>query len=220
MNKIVNIDKKDKSLFDIAREQQNQQQVLIKEKECEVANMHVITMNLKDIPTTELGKKQAGSIGRQLELWLKTLTPEGQDDLLFMVNLEDSIERFREYVIDKQKKKDKKEWEEKFHNTSYIEAVKGILTNKIYSHKAKRGLFFSGLANNKYQEIQLNKNNRGFAHETANAAINRMVEKESFNLDDKGRAEFINEFINHLTVFYDERARKYLPSNIDQKFLE
>lgn len=202
--------------FELMMQQRDQQDIITLEKESELANIHVIQMNYKDIPKTEYGKKEAGSIARQLNAWIKTLSDKEKDSNLFFGGLDESVEKFESYMIEKYKGKQKNEWINKFRSPDFVDAVRDILKAKIYEHKAERELFMSGHANHHYQLYQIFKNSRKVSHEAAGRLNKVLKSKGDYTFTEKEIQSLITRTIEQ-TI--NEKLTGTLPEVVTQKKL-
>lgn len=202
--------------FDLMMQQKEQRDIVTAEKESELANIHVIQMNMKDIHKTEIGKRESRSIALQLNSWIKTLSDEEKNSNLFFGGLSEAMEKFEHYVTNKYTGKKKDEWINKFRNADFVDAVEGVLKYKIYEHKGENELFMSGQAHNNYQVTKLFKNSRKVAHEASNRLNKILKSNNDYSFSDYELRSLVSQVVENVL---DRRIKPHLPNRQKEKLI-
>jgi hypothetical protein len=158
--------------FQLMMAQKNQLSVLKKEEELEIQNLYVIVKNYKDIPSTEQGKNDSRSLISHMTNWKKSLSEDEKNGNFIFIGIEETLENFKSYLLNKCKGKLKKQWEIKFNDLNYVNDVKNLFSSQIYKHKWEQShkgfsIFASAYAYLQYQEYELMKSIRVISHEAS-----------------------------------------------------
>lgn len=184
--------------------QKSQMEALKVERDNEEAHLYVIRLNLHEVTQTSKGKEDSRSINIQIINFIKTLTEDEKDNNLTFIGLDETFDKFKDYLQEKYKGSQKTEWIEKLSIPSYESDVKRVFMSKIYDHKAQRTIegqnfFFSPTAHNHYQHNNILKEQRATMHE----ALGRFNK----NLEGKNTASIPKE---ELQMLMDNSVEKVM----------
>lgn len=159
--------------FEIIQQQRKEMNLLQKEIEAEERYLHILSMTYRETCRSKIGKENSRSIAQQLNIWIKNLSESQKKNMLLLVELDNTLSKFREYILNKYEgnAKRKNKFEELFSNINYCKDVKRIMIHKIYDYKLEQSLnnFENGFVSPKAHSIcalnQQMKEVRNAAHE-------------------------------------------------------
>lgn len=105
------------------------------EREGELSNLYVLSLNDKDVVQSYVGKKDSRSLGIQIRKFKEHLPSDDRNELFLFVSLDELAKCFADYLYGKYPGKRAREWEAKFNDPRYMWDVKRLLASRIYEHK-------------------------------------------------------------------------------------
>lgn len=195
--------------YEIIQRQRNERNLLQREKEAEERYLPVLEMTYRETCLTQIGKDNSRSIASQLNNWIKSLSESQKKNKLFFVELEEAIEEFEAYVLEKYKsnKNQRNKFQALFSQNNYIKDCKRILLHKIYEYKTDQSLnnpengFLSATAYRNAMTNHLEKEIRKLAHEGMASSIKRL---NSPRLPDDIEGMLIDNFSRLLVKYLDQ----------------
>lgn len=198
--------------YEIIQRQRKERNLLQREKEAEERYLPVLELTFKETCRTRIGKDQALSISSQLNNWIKSLSDKQKRNKLFFVELDNAVEEFKNYVLEKYKsnKKMRNKFEALFSQEDYVIDCRRILAHKIYDYKTNQSLnnpengFLSATAYRVAMTNHLEKELRKLAHEGMASSIKRLNapklpdDIERMLIDNFSRlfVKYLDEFMN------------------------
>jgi hypothetical protein len=195
--------------YEIIQRQRNERNLLQREKEAEERYLPVLEMTYRETCLTKIGKDNSRSIASQLNNWIKSLSENQKKNKLFFVEIEEAIEEFEAYVLEKYKsnKNQRNKFQALFSQDNYINDCKRILLHKIYEYKTDQSLnnpengFLSATAYRNAMTNHLEKEIRKLAHEGMASSIKRL---NSPRLPDDIEGMLIDNFSRLLVKYLDQ----------------
>lgn len=171
--------KNNKGLVTIERlryleEQENE---LMKERFEEEANICLLAkLNKTDIAQSEYKDDYSRKLLSRINWFYKSIEDENKDVNFLLINNNDTLESFKEYLLGKVKGEEKEEYELMFKEQSFINDVKNLLKLKSFEHKQQRELegisaFFSARAKRESSLLMARKEGRSRMHESVQRSI-------------------------------------------------
>jgi hypothetical protein len=197
------------STYEIIQKQRKERNLLQREKEAEERYLPVLEMTYRETCLTKIGKDNSRSIASQLNNWIKSLSENQKKNKLFFVEIEEAIEEFEAYVLEKYKsnKNQRNKFQALFSQDNYINDCKRILLHKIYEYKTDQSLnnpengFLSATAYRNAMTNHLEKEIRKLAHEGMASSIKRL---NSPRLPDDIEGMLIDNFSRLLVKYLDQ----------------
>lgn len=153
-------------------EQMNMQNDLVKEQFEEESHMILISkLNKSDIFMSKYKDEYARKLMSRVNNYYKSIEDEVKDTTLMLINIDDTLDKFKGYLLERVKGQEKQDYEEMFHDLSFVNDVKNLLRLKSYEHKQQRELegligFVSSKAKCASSIAMVMKNNRAKLHES------------------------------------------------------
>ena len=199
------------------------EEALLKEAELEKEYMYCIQELDKDVVVTDLGKKEARSIGLQINNWIKSLDVGEKDVTLTLQGSSNSYSEFKKYMLGKYSGKKNRDWEEKLSNPDFEKDAIRLMRSRIYEHKANRTrsgvqMFVSPDAHFHYQGVELIKKLRSSQFETYNRGLKIYWDEdgeEGFRYKELAKNEDL--LINAMTIANEKSIKSLIPKLLPQR---
>lgn len=168
--------------FDIIQQQRRERNLLQQEIEAEERYLHILALSYYKTCMSKVGRDNSKSIAQQLNYWIESLSDDQKRNKLLLVELENSLTDFKNYIFIKyeKNKKQKAKFEELFADQEYINDVKRIMIHKIYDYKLEQSLrnFENGFVSPRAHSVcalnQQMKEIRSAAHEGMASAYKKL----------------------------------------------
>lgn len=142
---------------------QAQENVLMKERDEEDANLHILTLRKKDLFLTEDGKKYAQRLITRANNFYKSIKDDEKDTTFLLINNKETTLGFKNYLMDNVKKENEiNAYNEMFEDFAFVRDVERLLQEKSFYHKSvmesksKNG-FWSKNARAEWNKLQIVK---------------------------------------------------------------
>ena len=183
-----------KEKFAMILQQRENENYLFKERNAEEEYLFLITMNKKDVCTSEEAIGENGlfkSITSHMARWYKQIEDNTEKTETFLIcSIEETLNKFRDYIVDKLKGDKLKDFELAWNNHDFKNDVRNLLVYKAFEHKGemkkKGGVgFLSPKAGRNFSLLTIQKSNRNFMHEGYNRGskiLMNTLEENNVNL--------------------------------------
>lgn len=186
-----------------------------RERDEEEANMILISkLNKSDVLTSKYKDQWARKLMSRVNNYYKSIEEEVKDTTLLLVNIDDTFDKFKGYLLERVKGKERQEYEEMFLDRDFQNDVKNLLRLKSYEHKQQRELegtvgFISPRAKCASSIAMVMKNNRSKLHESM-----ARVGKVYLTLADGTKEALTKEQINQIIPIMTEPIEELLLSQM------
>lgn len=145
----------------------------VREAEAEEANMFLVTYkNKSDVISSEWGKTLSGSLMNRVSRYFNQLSQEERDVSSLLVNLDNTYEEFKAYLLGKVKGKQKEDYNSAFRDADFKNDTINLLVLQAFHHKQDRqrqgySLFFSKEVQKLHSLATAIRNDRQLMHEAS-----------------------------------------------------
>ena len=165
----------------------------------EYSAVKYISISNKACCTTQKGRDASGSFGLMIGKWAKTWSDEDVIKHSWLIRVEDTIEKFREWIFEKYEdnKKQKEKWQEYFDDEDIFKDMIIVLKSKIF-------------------ELKLDPANAGLCEFQDKRVYLAVIEK----MNEREQRKRIHEGLNRIKkyAFEDEKIKNVVGVPEDEEF--